>query len=69
MDDIERVKVGESFQKLVDKRFNELWIYAIGCLLEHFEEVVLNVLKHKIDDSFFAKSFFEFDDIAVLKHF
>ena len=69
MDDVERVHVGQPFQKLVHEDTDQLGIEAVRGFLQDFQQVVLDVLEDKIDDSFFAEGFFELDDGGVPEHF
>lgn len=58
--------VRQSLEQLIQQKSDAFGVESIWRLLEHFEEVVLDVLKDEIDDALFAEGLLEFYDVGVL---
>ena len=69
VDAVEGVHVGQSLEQLVHEQSDHIRRQAIGGFLQHFQQVVLDVLKDQVDDAFFAEGFLEFDDVGVFEQF
>ena len=69
MNDIIGMHVGKSLDKLIHNIFNELGFEAVGGLLEYFEQVILNILKDEVDDTFSPEGISELNDVGVFHVF
>ena len=69
MNHIHRMHIGQSFQKLIHKQSDNFRLKSIRRFLKDFKKIVLNVLKYKIDNSFFSKGLFKFYNVRMLQHF
>lgn len=58
--------VRQSLEQLIQQKSDAFGVESIWRLLEHFEEVVLDVLKDEIDDALFAEGLLEFYNVGVL---
>lgn len=69
MDHILRVHVRQPFQQLIHEQSDNFRLQSIRRFLQHFQEVVLNILKNKINDALLPKSLLELYDVGMLQHF
>ena len=69
MNHILRMHVCQSFQQLIHEQPNNFRFQSIWRFLQHFQKVVLNVLKNQIHYAFLPESLLELYDVGVLQHF
>jgi hypothetical protein len=69
VNDVIGVHVGKSLDKLIHNIFNELGFEAVGGLFEYFEQVILNILKDEVDDTFSPEGISELNDVGVFHIF
>ena len=65
---MQRMHVSESFEELVHVQSDQLRIQSILRLLQHFQQVILHVLKDQIDDSLLPEGLLKFHDVGVFEH-
>lgn len=69
MYDVIRVHIGESLDKLIHNIFNQLGFEAIGGFLKDLKQVIFNIFKHQIHNSFPPEGVSEFDYVGVFHIF
>lgn len=65
---MQRMHVGQSLQELVHVQSDQLRIQPILRLLQHFQQVILHVLKDQIDDALLPERLLKFHDVGVFEH-
>ena len=69
VDGPEGVHIGKPFQQLVHVESNEFGFESVGRFFQHFKQVILDVLKHQVDNAFFAKGLLQLHHGGVFQHF
>lgn len=69
MNDVEIVQILEPSKKLKDDLAYELYFESILLLLQHLQKIILNILKHKVNNAFLPKCLFQLDNVRMVGHF